>query len=210
MKIHLLDVADAIASLQSRPDGLGAEEAVRRLAEFGRNELESARGEPWWLLLLRQFGHFFAIILWIAAALAFIAEASDPGQGMGVLGWAIVGVIVVNGLFAFWQAFCAERAMLALQKLLPQFAKVSRDARVLRLPQSDVVPGDVVLLEAGDRVPADCRVIVSTATAASARSASWATPIPTSRSARRPPTRAGSLSLTRDPARAVITSSVGS
>lgn len=162
MKIHLLNVADAISSLQSAPDGLSGEEAARRLAEFGRNELERVPGEPWWLLLLRQFGHFFAIILWIAAALAFIAEASDPRQGMGVLGWAIVGVVVVNGLFSFWQAFCAERAMLALQKLLPQSVKVSRDERTLLLPQSEIVPGDVVHLEAGDRVPADGRVIAST------------------------------------------------
>lgn len=163
MKIHLLDITDAIGSLQSTPEGLTSAEAERRLAEFGRNELEMVRGAPWWLLLLHQFGHFFAIILWIAAALAFMAEASDPGQGMGVLGWAIVGVIVVNGLFAFWQAFSAERAMLALQKLLPKFARVSRDAGVRQLPHSNIVPGDIVLLEAGDRVPADCRVIASTA-----------------------------------------------
>lgn len=159
MRIQQLSVEEAFASLRSGPDGLAADEAESRLREFGPNEVQQVAREPLLMVFLKEFVHFFALVLWIAAALAFVAEAYEPGQGMASLGWAIVGVIVVNGLFSFWQAYRAERAMLALQKLLPQIVKVVRDGTVRRVPPANLVPGDVILIEAGDRVPADCRVV---------------------------------------------------
>lgn len=161
MRIQQLSVEEAFASLRSSPEGLAPDEAEGRLREYGPNEIEQVRREPLTMVFIKEFAHFFAIVLWIAAALAFMAEAYEPGQGMATLGWAIIGVIVVNGFFSFWQAFRAERAMLALQKLLPQIVKVVRDGSVRRVPPANLVPGDVVLIEAGDRVPADCRVVAA-------------------------------------------------
>jgi len=158
MKIQQLSVDEAFASIQSGNDGLTATEAGRRLAEFGPNEVERAYREPVALRFVKEFGHFFAIILWIAAALAFVAEFREPGEGMATLGFAIIGVIVINGLFSFYQAYRAEQAVEALQKLLPSTTKVIRDGELRSLPAAELVPGDLIVLEAGDNVPADCRV----------------------------------------------------
>jgi sodium/potassium-transporting ATPase subunit alpha len=159
MKIHHLTVDDAFASLRSGPDGLTADEVQRRLAEYGRNEIERVRGESLTLRFLKGFAHFFAIILWVAAALAFFAAWREPGQGMAMLAFAILGVIVVNGVFSFWQEFRAERAVAALQRLIPHQVKVQRAGNVAQISAPELVPGDVVLLEEGDNVPAECRVV---------------------------------------------------
>jgi sodium/potassium-transporting ATPase subunit alpha len=159
VKIHQLGVEDALATLHSAREGLTAEEAERRLAEFGPNQVERIEGEPLFKRISRSFTHFFALILWFAAALAFFAESREPGQGMGVLGWAILAVILANGVFSFWQENRAERAIHALRRLLPQRVKVLRDGTLAQISLEQVVPGDMVVLEEGDDVPADCRVI---------------------------------------------------
>jgi len=159
VKIHHLAVADAFASLKSGPAGLSDAEAQRRLVEFGANEVEEVAHEALWLTFAREFVHFFALILWIAAALAFFAEWREPGEGMATLGFAIMGVIVINGVFSFWQTYRAEQALAALKKLLPNATKVVRSGAVRQVPAAELVPGDVILLEAGDILPADCRLV---------------------------------------------------
>ena len=159
MKVHQLAVEQALASLESRAAGLTGDEAIRRLNEFGPNRMEEIRGAPLAFRFVLEFVHFFALILWIAAGLAFYAEAHEPGQGMGTMGLAIVGVIIVNGLFSFFQEYRAERALQALRKLLPREVKALRDGAIAALPIESLVPGDVLLLEEGDDVPADARVI---------------------------------------------------
>jgi sodium/potassium-transporting ATPase subunit alpha len=148
-------------SLGSSLHGLPESEARRRLGEFGPNRVEAVAGEPMWLLFAREFGHFFALILWLAAGLAFFAAYAAPGQGMFQLGLAIVGVIVVNGCFSFWQAYRTEKALAALQQLLPQQVEVRRDGATRPIDATELVPGDIVQLSEGARVPADCRVIES-------------------------------------------------
>jgi len=159
MRITQLTVAEAIASLRSSERGLDSAEAARRLAEYGPNRVEEIRGEPLALRFAREFTHFFAFILWLAAGLAFLAEHYDPGKGMATLGIAIVGVIIVNGVFSFWQEYRAERAIAALKDLLPHQVTVLRDGIECRLPAETLVPGDLVLVQEGDDVPADCRLI---------------------------------------------------
>ena len=159
MRIHSLTVEQALTSLNSSAGGLSASEAARRLAEFGPNHLEEVEREHLLLRLAREFTHFFAIILWIGAALAFFAEHFDPGQGMARLGVAIIGVIIINGVFSFWQEYKAERAVAALRQLLPQKATALRAGEIVEILASDLVPGDILLLEEGDFVPADCRLI---------------------------------------------------
>src|SRR5512137_10615 len=159
MRIHSLTPAEALSSLKTSAAGLAADEASRRLMEFGPNRLEELRREHLLLRFAREFVHFFALILWLAALLAFLAEHYSPGEGMAHLGIAIVGVIVVNGCFSFWQEYKAERAVAALRQLLPQMVKALRGGEVVELPAEQLVPGDVVLVEEGDFVAADCRVI---------------------------------------------------
>lgn len=149
----------ALAALDSGPGGLSAGEARRRLAEFGPNRVEAAPRKPLWLTFLGEFSHFFAIILWLAAGLAFFAEQAQPGEGMGQLGLAIVGVILVNGCFSFWQAYRAEQALAALRQLLPQRVQACRDGVTVEVAADELVPGDVVLLAEGAKVPADCRLV---------------------------------------------------
>ncbi|PIX01038.1 MAG: ATPase, partial [Hydrogenophilales bacterium CG_4_8_14_3_um_filter_62_83] len=139
--------------------GLDAAEAERRLAEFGPNRLEEAAREHGLLRFARQFSHFFAIVLWLAAGLALFAEHYDPGQGMARLAVAIVAVILVNGVFSSWQEYRAERAVAALRRLLPRKVNVLRGGATIELGAERLVPGDLLLLEEGDGIPADCRVI---------------------------------------------------
>ena len=161
MNIYELTTDAALESLRSSTNGLSAAEAARRLAAFGPNRIERPARVSIALRLLREFTHFFAVILWLAALLALVADVSQPGQGMRTLALAIVAVIVVNGTFSFWQEYRAEEAFLALQQLLPAEVTTVRDGVAARLPAEQLVPGDVVALEAGDSIPADCRIIQS-------------------------------------------------
>jgi len=159
VRVHSLTVEQALASLNSSSTGLPAAEAARRLGEFGPNLLEEVEQRHLLLRFAQEFTHFFAIVLWIAAGLSFVAEHFDPGQGMARLGLAIVGVIVINGVFSFWQEYKAERAVAALRRLLPHRVKTLRAGEISGILASELVPGDIVLLEEGDFVPADCRLI---------------------------------------------------
>jgi sodium/potassium-transporting ATPase subunit alpha len=159
MKIHQLSVAEALSSLHSSEQGLTRTEAARRLQEYGPNCVEETAREHLAIRFLREFTHFFALILWLAAGLAFMAEFNEPGQGMATLGWAILGVILVNGLFSFWQEYRAQKAIDALRKLLPAYVVVLRDNNNERIPAEQLVPGDILYLGEGDKVPADCRLI---------------------------------------------------
>jgi sodium/potassium-transporting ATPase subunit alpha len=159
IQIAQLSPAAALAALGSGPGGLAHHEAERRAAEFGLNRVEAVAREPLWLALLKEFTHFFALLLWAAAGLACLAEYFEAGQGMAELGAAIVGVIVVNGLFSFWQAYRAEQALAALSALLPHRVEALRDGRAVTLAAADLVPGDLLLLTEGSRVPADCRIV---------------------------------------------------
>jgi calcium-translocating P-type ATPase len=155
MPVHQLPVDEAFTTLRSHPEGLSSAEAAGRLAEFGPNRIERVRSVPGSLRLVRQFTHFFATLLWCAAVLAFVAAVYTPGT----LGLAIVAVILINGVFSFWQEDRAERTMAALQRLLPHRVRAHRDGSVAVIPSEQVVPGDVIFLTAGDDVPADCRLL---------------------------------------------------
>jgi len=146
MKIHELSVSGAIASLNGDAHGLGAAEAERRLREYGPNRVEELPREPAALRFLKELTHLFALVLWVAAALAFLAAAYDPGQGMAKVGYAVIAVIVVSAVFSFWQEYRAERTLAALQKLLPQQVKALRDGRIVQLALPQLVPGDIIFL----------------------------------------------------------------
>jgi sodium/potassium-transporting ATPase subunit alpha len=159
MSIQALSRPDVLRILVTSETGISQSEAAKRLREYGPNEISEAKKRPLYLRFLAQFTHFLAILLWLAAALCFLSQYLRPGEGLLSLGLAIVGVIVINALFTFIQEYRAERAVAALKALLPFNVKVIRDGFQKEVPARKVVPGDVFLLEAGDKVPADGRLL---------------------------------------------------
>ncbi|OGW46397.1 MAG: ATPase [Nitrospirae bacterium GWC2_57_9] len=161
MKISSLTREEVLRSLVTSEQGLSEAEAVRRLSDFGPNEITEVKKKHLFARFLEQFTHFLAVLLWIAAFLSFLSEHLHPGEGMAMLGFAIIGVIVINAIFTFVQEYRAEKALEALKKLLPFQVKVLRNGRELDVPARQIVPGDVVLLAEGDKVPADARLLES-------------------------------------------------
>ncbi|MFB9557143.1 cation-transporting P-type ATPase [Streptomyces roseoviridis] len=137
--------------LATGADGLSAREAARRLAVHGPNEVRRTARSSLARELTGQLVHPLALLLWAAAALAFVAD-------LAVLGWAILAVIAVNAAFALLQERQAERAVETLARYLPEHALVVRDGKPTTVEARDLVPGDVIVLEEGDKVPADARV----------------------------------------------------
>jgi len=159
MRIQNLTKEEILKTLITSETGLSEKEAEKRLHEYGLNEIREIRKKPLYLKLLSQFTHFLAVLLWIAAALSFLSEYLHPGEGMLSLGLAILGVIVLNAIFTFVQEYRAEKAVEALKKLLPFYVKVLRHGSNKDIPAREVVPGDIFLLNEGDKIPADARLI---------------------------------------------------
>lgn len=160
--IHGLSIEEVLKRLETRSAGLSSDQVQQRLAQYGANVLIATDHYSLLRGLVRHFTHFLAVLLWIAAGLAFMADFMKPGEGMATLGWAILGVIVINAGFAFFQEYKAERAVQALHRLLPDKAWVKRDGQSVEISRQSIVPGDVLILEEGERVPADARLIEAT------------------------------------------------
>jgi len=160
--INRLPADEVLKRLETGDSGLSTDEALRRLIHFGANILIDPGRHSMLHGLVRHFTHFLALLLWVAAALAFAADLMRPDEGMATLGWAILGVIIINALFAFFQEYKAERAVQALRQLLPDKAWVTRDGQSIKIPRNEIVPGDVLILEEGERVSADARLIEAT------------------------------------------------
>ncbi|MEE9543558.1 MAG: HAD-IC family P-type ATPase, partial [Thermodesulfobacteriota bacterium] len=143
---------EVIAELGSRPEGLTPEEAAERLIEFGPNELKEKKKRTPLMMFLDQFKDFMIIVLILAAIVSgFIGELTDT--------IAIVVIVVLNAVIGFVQEYRAEKAMAALKKMAAPTAVVIRNNRSLIIPGFELVPGDIVMLEAGRVVPADMRLI---------------------------------------------------
>jgi Ca2+-transporting ATPase len=132
--------------------GLSTAEAERRQLEVGPNEIAQERAEPAWLLLLSQFTSPVVLLLLAACLLAaFLGELADS--------IAIGTIVIINGLVGFLQEYRAERAVRALRSMTAPRARVVRDGHVRMIPAATVVPGDVLVLEGGDVVAADARLL---------------------------------------------------
>jgi len=160
--IWALPQDDLFARLQTSPRGLTEDEAFRRLKNYGPNTLPARVGRPIIFRFFDQFKTLFAIMLEAAAVLCVIAAALSHGsdrQDQINVAIAIVGVVLLNATIGFFQEYRAEKATEALQKMVPQNAKVVRDGEVTIVAVADLVPGDVVQLEEGDSISADARLI---------------------------------------------------
>ncbi len=162
MKINNLTKDEVLRSLVTTENGLTEEEAKKRFLEFGPNEIQEVKKKPLILRFISQFTHFLAILLWIAAVLSFLSEYLHPGEGMLTLGFAIIAVIVINAIFTFIQEYRTEKALVALKKLLPFYVKVMRGGATKEIHAREVVPGDIIMLSEGDKIPADARLIETT------------------------------------------------
>ncbi len=157
-KIQHIPVEAVFNALNTRPEGLSSREIIERRDQIGANSLEVDRGF-WWLdSLIRQFTNFFTILLDISAAICFFAHYIQPGEQMDILGYALLGVSILNALFSFFQEYRAERAMEELKKFLPSRVLTIRDGQEAEVPADSLVPGDVIIVREGDRVPADARL----------------------------------------------------
>ncbi len=140
--------------LQTSSEGLSSEEAKQRLKKYGYNKLTERRQLPFIHKFIKHLRDLFGILLLFAAVLSF---ASGPdGASLGLI---ILAVVFVNILVSIFQESRAEKAMATLKSWMPEYAKVIRDGELKKISVSEIVPGDVVMLEEGDRVPADARII---------------------------------------------------
>ncbi|MCA9168257.1 MAG: cation-transporting P-type ATPase [Planctomycetales bacterium] len=160
-QIHEIAASAVYGALGSRPSGLTAAEVRQRQLDVGLNRLASAPRWRWLQRLAGHFVNFFSILLDVAAAGCFVAHAMEPSQGMGLLGWTLLGVSMLNALFSFAQEMRAERAMDELRKFLPTRVQVIREGQQLQTVAEDLVPGDLLCIAEGDRVAADARVVDS-------------------------------------------------
>lgn len=149
---HRLSRKDVLARLRSRSGGLTRTEIRERRSVHGTNELPRRAMSPVWRILLSQLASPLILILFIAAAISLFS-----GDTLDV--WIIFAAIGINAAVGFWQEFKADRALARLHSVLEHHVTVSRDGHQQRVKASELVPGDVMYLEAGDRIGADGRIL---------------------------------------------------
>ncbi len=148
----VLSREEILEELQTGLQGLAAEEARRRLEEIGPNRIERVRRQPLLVRLGANFVNLFALLLWAASGFAYLA-------GMKELAAAIPLVILINAVFSFCQEYRAEKAIEALERLLPAKSRAWREGEIREVEAAEIVPGDLIVLEAGDQIVADARLI---------------------------------------------------
>ncbi len=155
------DVTDALADLKTGHDGLSNGEAARRLAEVGPNQLDERPGRTKLQVFLSQFKDTMVIVLLVAAAISFVLALTSHESGEFTDAIMIMIIVILNAILGYTQEFKAERAMAALKQMSVSVVRVRRDGQIREVPATELVPGDVVLLDAGVRIPADGRLIES-------------------------------------------------
>ena len=149
---HTQTTEQAFAELKSQPDGLSRVEVIERTLQYGANEIQAAKRISAWEILLEQFKNILILILLGATAISLFL-------GHGIESIAIAVIVLFAVLLGFIQEYRAERAIEALKQMAAPTASVLRDGAEVKIPSRDLVPGDVILLHTGDRMPADARLI---------------------------------------------------
>jgi len=150
--IYKISVDEVYEALGTSPQGLTQAQAEQRQKEEGKNLIDEKKKESTILIFLASFTHLMAILLWVGGAVAFVA-------GMPQLGIAIWLVNIINGVFSFWQEYRAGKATDALKNMLPSYVRVIRDGKEEKILAEDLVVGDIILLEEGDKISADARLV---------------------------------------------------
>lgn len=149
---HTLSNESAFGSVGSSPAGLSSEEAAKRLQEIGLNEIQAVKRTSAWNLFIDQFKNILILILLIATVISLVL-------GHGVESIAIAIIVLFAVFLGFIQEYRAERAIEALRHMAAPTATVIRDGVEVNLPSRELVPGDVVIIHTGDRIPADARLL---------------------------------------------------
>ncbi|HEY0196469.1 MAG TPA: HAD-IC family P-type ATPase [Methanobacterium sp.] len=152
MRIYKLPSSEVYAELETSKRGLSTDEAKKRLEKYGANQIEEIKKTPIIYEFLANLYQLLALLLWAASILAFLS-------GTPQLGFAIIAVILINAIFSFWQEYQAEKAIEALKRILPTTAKVVREGKSEEIVASQLVPGDIMVLEEGDNISADARLV---------------------------------------------------
>ena len=156
---HLSD-EDVTASVASTADGLSAEEAARRLEEGGKNKLDEGKKTPIWKRFLQQLADPMIIILLVAAAISLVISLIGPAEEREFADVIIIlAVVLINATLGVIQESKAEAAIEALKQMTAATTKVLRDGKQISVKSEELVVGDVIILEAGDAVPADARLL---------------------------------------------------
>ncbi len=141
----------------SASEGLSGDEVKKRLAEYGPNEIKGKKKKPFIFMFLSQFKSFMIIVLLIAAAISGVVGVME---GEGLLDtFIILGILILNAFIGAYQENKAESSLEALKKLSAPNTMVVRDGESKDVPTNELVPGDIVILETGDIIPADLRLI---------------------------------------------------
>lgn len=152
--IYRLTSDQVYDALGTRASGLSESEVATRREKYGKNAIREKKGKNVVLVFLSNFISMMALLLWVGGAIAFAAK-------MPQLGVAIWLVNIINGTFSFWQEFRASKATEALKNMLPTYARVVRDGKHIQILAEELVPGDVMILQEGDKISADGRLINS-------------------------------------------------
>jgi sodium/potassium-transporting ATPase subunit alpha len=160
---HIISLDELYTLVQSSAQGLSTAEAQLRQKKYGLNVL----AEKEKISIIVKFGkhlvNFFALLLWTGSLLAFFAEHLAPGEGNLYIGIALIGVVILNALFTFIQEYQSEKIMESFKKMMPVKIDVLRDGHRQEFLAHELVPGDVIFVEEGDKIPADARLIVENA-----------------------------------------------
>lgn len=155
---------DVVAALRSDArSGLSVDEVAARLAHHGRNELQAAPPTPAWRRFLAQFANVLTALLLFATAVSFVAWWIERESAIPYEALTILAIVILNGTLGFVQESRAEQAVAALRAMSAPVARLLREREQRMVPTVEIVPGDVLLLEEGDTVPADARVLESIA-----------------------------------------------
>ena len=149
---HALTTEDVLRHLEVQDEGLSSEEAARRLSQYGQNQLQEAPRPTFWRMLWEQLNNFVVILLIVASVISALL-------GDYVEAAAIMAIVVLNAILGIVQEQRAEEALAALKRLAAPDAQVLRDGRRQAIPARELVPGDIVFLEAGNYIPADVRLL---------------------------------------------------
>ena len=148
-------IADLMTDLHTTSTGLSQQEASTRLAKYGENTITREKQTSQLLIFLKNFTSVMAILLWVSGFVAILSGTLE-------LGIAIWLVNIINGIFSYWQEHEAQKATNSLMKMLPTYTQVYRDGKLQQVNATQIVPGDVFNLQAGNAVPVDARLIKAT------------------------------------------------
>lgn len=151
LEVYRIPLKNIYAELKTSVNGLSSEEAAKKIAELGRNEIKKVRRRPILFDFVEQFTNLFALILIFAGFLSLFL-----GNGRDAV--ILFLIVFLNAIIGFFQEFKAEKTIEALQKIVPKETTVKRSGRNIRVNVTDIASGDIVLLQAGDTVPADLRL----------------------------------------------------